>query len=133
MAFFQRGDGSFFAFARGFAHNGHAAANQLFIAGLYVYHQVAVHLTQADHRAGGQHVQRGAALHACGAGDDLGAGGGRDADIGQRINLRAGAAGNADHRRAQFFGIGHCAQHIGRAAAGGDAHQHVVFAKGNAG
>ena len=136
LAAFQGLNGLFFGLACRFAHNGDAAADEFFIGGLHVHHQVAVHLAQPDHRAGGQHIQDHllgrAALHAGRAGDHLRARRGGDANIRRFIHLRAGAAADADDRRAQLFGVFHRAQHIGGAAAGGNAHQHVLFGEPNA-
>ena len=130
-ALLQRsGSGGFVALGSR-ADDGHAAADQLLVGGLNVYHQVAVHLAQADHRAGGEHVQHHflgcAALHAGGAGHDLGAGHRCDAHLGQSVDLAAGAAGHTDGHAAQGLGVLHSADDIGRAAAGGDAHQHILF------
>ena len=136
IAAFQRLHGLSLRLACRFAHDRDAAADELFVGGLHIHHQVAVHLAQPDHRAGGQHIQDHllgrAALHAGRAGDHLRARRGGDANIRRFIHLRAGAAADADDRRAQLFGVFHRAQHIGGAAAGCNAHQHVLFGEPNA-
>ena len=38
-------------------HNAQGTLAQFVIGGLYIHHQVTIHLTQLNHHAGGQHVE----------------------------------------------------------------------------
>ena len=67
-----------------------------------------------------------AGFHARGAGDHLRAHQRRDGDIHGARQFRIRRATDSDGDRAQPPGFGHRAQHVRRAPAGGDAHQHVA-------
>ena len=86
-----------------------AALDQLGVLHVHVDHQVVVHVAEAGHGAGGDHVEDhllgGRGLHAGGAGDDLGADLGDDGgvgDVGERrcCRLQVMAAVLAPRARA---------------------------------
>ena len=70
----------------GFHHDGNLSLNQLGVGRFDVDHQVAVHLAQADHRGGRDHVERHllarAGLEAGGPGQHLGPVDQLDGDVG---------------------------------------------------
>ena len=135
-ALLQSIDGLFLRAVRGAAYDGDAPADQLFIGGLHVHHQVPIDLAQLDHGPGGEHIEHHllgcAGLHAGGAGDHLRAGGRGDANVGEAVQNAAGAAGDGNGGGSQLLCILHAAQHIGGAAAGGNAHQHILAGESNA-
>ncbi len=112
-----------------------AALDQLGVLHVHVDHQVFVHIAQAGHGAGGDHVEDhllgAGGLHAGGTGDDFGADFGNDGDVGGFGDGRAVIAGNGGGEGATGAGVGDGGDHVRGAAGSGDA-DHDVFAGGAA-
>ena len=111
------------------------ARPQLVVGRPQVHHQVAERLAQPDHRPGGERVQhqlgRRARLEPRRAAQDFRTDDGRDGQIDVRDQLRVGVARQADGERPHAAGVGDGPEHVGRAAARGDADQHVVADRGS--
>src|ERR1017187_9959778 len=107
-----------------------SALDELGVLHVYIDHQVLVHVAQAGHGAGGDHVEdhllRGGGLHTRGTGDDLGTHIGNDGDIcciGQRSSKIAGDGGGLGSACA---GIGHRSYNIWSASRGRNTHNDVL-------
>ena len=103
---------------------------QLFVGLLHVHHQVLVGLAGAHHGTGGDHVQnqflRRAGLEPGGAGQHLGTAIYLNGKLCGLADGAADIAGNGGGVAAYAFGVVQTAQHIGRAAGGGNAHHKVI-------
>src|ERR1043165_3319154 len=117
-----------------------SAVAEFVVGGAQVDHEVLVDAAGADHEGGGDGVEcelsRGAGLHACGAGEDFGAGveddevvggggvfdGGADEEGGERWGVLSAACWVQGGRRGEFEGGGD----VGGGAAGGDAEEGVI-------
>ncbi len=117
----------------GFHHDGNLAFDQLGVGGLNVDHQVAVDLAAADHRPGGDHVQHqllcGSGLQAGRAGHHFRADNRCNGDVGAVRHFAVRIAADDRDQRVLLVGVGHCAQHVRRTAAGGNADQNVMLVK----
>ena len=95
-------------------------------------HQVAIDVTQANHRAAGKHIQhhllRGAGFHASRSGDDLRANLGDDCQVRGLFQRRIAVAGDGNCLGAVATSIRNCSYGERSAATGGDPHHYVIFA-----
>ena len=111
------------------AHDAIRSGSQLAVGRAQIHHQVAVGLTEQDHRPGAQHVEDHlgcrTGLEACGAAEHLGADYRRDVQLSQGREIGVRIAGQANREDAELSCIRQCIQHIGRTAAGGDADEHI--------
>jgi hypothetical protein len=117
----------------GFFQDSHAALGELFVLQVNIDHQVAIHIPEAGHSAGGEHVQdhllRRACLHASGPGNDLWADFGNNGDVGGLFQLRVPIAGDCHSFRSPRAGVLKGGDCEGSTSAGGDADDNVVLAR----
>jgi len=113
------------AAVQGGEHAGGAGA-ELFVGDVEVDHEVTLDLAEANHGASGDQVKGelggGPGLEAGGAGDELGAGGEVDFDLGGGSRAVAGGvAGQEDGAGAESAGLFQSTVDEGSVAGGGDA------------
>jgi len=108
---------------------------QFLVGRLQVDHQIAVGLAQLDHGAGGEHVQhqlgRRPGFQPSAAADHLRPDDRDDHLLRHGGHFGIGVARQADRQSSDLAGVAQAADHVGRAAAGGDAHHGVVAAEVN--
>ncbi|MNN71652.1 hypothetical protein D3C81_1876080 [compost metagenome] len=104
--------------------------HQLFIGGVEIDHQIAVHLADADHGCSGEHVEyhflSGAGFHPGGAHDDFRANHRFDCQLAEPGHRCSGIVAQTDDDGAQLPGAFHGPEHIGRTAAGGNADHYIL-------
>src|SRR5580700_8321159 len=128
-------DGFFPSDFAGAHQDANSTLDELGVVHVHVHHQVFVHIAQAGHGTGGDHVGDhllgGGGLHAGGTGDDFGPDFGDDGGFDGSGERGARIAGDAGRFCAEGARVRDSGDDVGGASAGGEADDDV-FAAGTA-